>query len=159
MAVFMKNACSFFRNQSGMTLIEVLLSLSILFICSAVIVQVLPLWEKRETTSNQEIQIFFQQLQEDMNYAYELETKENGLMLKEHRNERQYSLSNGRIIRRTNGTGYEIVLQNVKGFSAEAAPYGAEVSVVDRQGRTWQGVIGKRPLTEKEHVYWVKREP
>ncbi|SFL67706.1 Putative Competence protein ComGF [Salibacterium qingdaonense] len=142
-----------------MTLIEVLISLSVLFVSSVVIVQVLPLWEKKETTSNQEIQMFFQQLQEDMNYAYELEIKENGLILKETRNERQYSLSDGRIIRRKNGTGHEIVLQDVKDFSAAAASFGAEVSVVDRQGAVWSGVIGRRPLTEKENVYWVKREP
>ncbi|SFP22505.1 competence type IV pilus minor pilin ComGF [Salibacterium halotolerans] len=159
MNVLMKNVCFSSRNQRGMTLMELLLSLTILFVCTAVLVQVLPLWEKREATSKQEIQLFFQQLKEDMNYAFDLETKQNALILKEYRNERKYSLSRGRIIRTTNETGYEIVLQDVRGFSAARTPYGADVSVMDKQGVTWSGVIGKRPLTEKGNAFWVKREP
>ncbi|MGY4690272.1 competence type IV pilus minor pilin ComGF [Salibacterium sp. K-3] len=147
------------NNQSGMTLIEVLLSLTVLFVSAAVIVNVMPLWKGEDATSKQEIQLFFQQLQDDMNYAYEVEADPNGMKIMEYRDEREYTLSRGSIIRRKNGTGHEIVLQDVQGFSVEPAVYGAEVSVIDNKGVTWSTVIGKRPLTEGENDYWVKREP
>ncbi|WP_026700285.1 ComGF family competence protein [Salibacterium aidingense] len=142
-----------------MTLLEVLISLTILFVCAVVLANYIPILDTGTKTSRQEIQLFFQQMKEDMDYAYDVEVTKNSVTFQEQVDKRQYLQSGSNIVRRKNGTGHEIVLQEIRGFSAAAVPYGAVVSIVDTNGVTWSGVVGRRPALEGENSFWVKREP
>ncbi|RSL30973.1 prepilin-type N-terminal cleavage/methylation domain-containing protein [Salibacterium salarium] len=148
----MKSVYSFCRNKKGMTLIEILVSLTVLMICASVIIFYVPLFKTDTLTSRQEIQLFFQQLKDDVDHAYTVERSKNEIVIKEKDNYFQYVKSGKNIVRRKNGSGHEIVLQNINGFSAQVTPYGANVHVTDSNDVKWSGVLGIRPAFKGGNV-------
>ncbi|MFD2625830.1 competence type IV pilus minor pilin ComGF [Salibacterium salarium] len=154
----MKSVCSCCQNKKGMTLIETLISLSILVICASIITLYIPFLRNDTVTSRQEIQLFFQQIKDDMDQAYTIEESKNEIIINETNDYIQYVKSGNNIVRKKNGRGHEIVLQNIDSFTVQPMIYGADIHITDNRNVKWSGVLGVRPIFEGGNVQWEKKE-
>ncbi len=148
-----------------MTLIETLIAFAIFLVCVTAIVSFIPLFSFPSDPLRQDIHMFFQQVKDDMDHAYEIKRNEDGFTIYcETAAERftlQYRLSGSNLIRRREGKGHEIVLQHVTGLHAVYTDYGADIEVTDKHHVSWKTVVGFRPALEgRERTWnWGNEEP
>ncbi|MFB4164821.1 competence type IV pilus minor pilin ComGF [Alteribacillus sp. JSM 102045] len=148
----MKNVFSYCTKMQGMTLIEVLIALIITMICFSVMIFYMPLFKSQFLTPAQDIHMFFQQIKDDVNNTSHMEVNEKELVLYDNENRYLYKQSQSNIIRSKNGTGYEIVLQNVKKMEAIYQDYGADLTITDDSGVEWEAALGFRPSVDRRDV-------
>ncbi|SDH34060.1 competence type IV pilus minor pilin ComGF [Alteribacillus bidgolensis] len=145
----MKNVFLCYRKNHGMTLIEVLTALTITLVCISIIIFYVPLFKASFQTSGQDIHMFFQQIKDDLNDAFQIQINENELLIFDHEESYRYYRSNSNIIRSKSGAGYEIVLQGVKKLEASYQDYGADLKITDTNGVEWDAALGFRPSVER----------
>ncbi|RKD72982.1 competence protein ComGF [Sinobaca qinghaiensis] len=144
-------------KNSGFTLIETVLSLSITLIVIVLIIPLIGVFSSDVVKGRQDIPVFFQQLKTDFDYAHQLEVGNGRLVIKEPVDTRLYEQRGDRIVRRKNNEGFEIVLQNVENFHAEPREYGAYITVTEKNGRTWETAAGFRLSVIGRDDGWIKR--
>ncbi|MBU9712234.1 ComGF family competence protein [Evansella tamaricis] len=136
MDVIMKGAYLVKKKEDGMTLIEVIISFSILLI----IISVFPLTfgvlskENIETIRHEERVLFFSQLQMDFRRSANYWTNPQQTVLFYDRPEDgatiQFELYEDKVRRRVNRTGHEVFLQNVKQFQVEVVGNGIKLTII-----------------------------
>ncbi|WP_169891127.1 competence type IV pilus minor pilin ComGF [Litchfieldia alkalitelluris] len=127
-------------NSSGFTLIEMLVSLSIVLVIVALFVPVLQVMhEKQKVEMNRmEWEVFYQQTKLEIKESVQIKvtpsilyvTTVNGQVV-------SYEKYQDKLRRRVNGTGHEIQLQNISSAKFLALPNGVELSVVDLSGKNY----------------------
>lgn len=137
------------RKNQGMTLIEVLIALTITMVCTSIIILYVPLLKSSFQTSGQDTHMFFQQIKDDLNDAFQIQVNEKELIIYDEQESYRYYQSNSNIIRSKSGAGYEIVLQGVKKLEASYQDYGADLKITDIHGVEWDAALGFRPSVER----------
>ncbi|MDQ0299611.1 competence protein ComGF [Salibacterium salarium] len=93
-----------------------------------------------------------------MDQAYTIEESKNEIIINETNDYIQYVKSGNNIVRKKNGRGHEIVLQNIDSFTVQPMIYGADIHITDNRNVKWSGVLGVRPIFEGGNVQWEKKE-
>ncbi|MCO7176518.1 competence type IV pilus minor pilin ComGF [Sporolactobacillus kofuensis] len=131
------------KNQSGFTLLSMMLALSILLIILSLAVAITQFMVNSFTASlitQKETQLFFAQTTTELHLSQAVRSSEDQhtLYLNKGSDTISYQfVSSGRIIRQVNAQGYEIVLQSVK--AAEFISDGSLLSihVTDQANRSY----------------------
>jgi competence protein ComGF len=109
-------------NRKGFTLLEVILVLSILSVIASLFPTVIKTISPPKHTGihPHELAIFFQQIGSEIKGSKSAEVKESSLfLLLPSGTVISYEQSGNKLIRKVNGTGYELVLQNVFVFESK----------------------------------------
>jgi competence protein ComGF len=131
------------KDQSGFTLLSMMLALSILLVIISLAVSITQFMTQRfqpRLDTQKETHIFFAQTSTELHLAHSISSSsdQRTLTLKKGSNLISYSLvSPGRIIRKVNGDGYEIVLQQVKDVSFQTNGEIVSIRVTDKANRTY----------------------
>ncbi|MBM7363814.1 competence type IV pilus minor pilin ComGF [Priestia taiwanensis] len=133
-------------NTKGFTLLESLLALSI----TIVIVSLLPLFiqllhndfQKKEGLHMFEWEIFLQQAQMELRGSQKVTVSTNDLLFIGKEGERiMYEKKNGKLRRRVNGAGHEVLLQHVDTIRFIPIEQGIIIKVVDTTKHVYKRVI------------------
>jgi competence protein ComGF len=126
------------KDQSGFTLLSMMLALSTLLVIIGLTVSITQFMTQRfqpRLDTQKETQIFFAQTSTEMHLSRSVSCSSDHrtLTLKKGADLVSYSLvSPGRIIRKVNGDGYEIVLQQVKDVSFQTNGEIVSIRVTDK---------------------------
>ncbi|BBN99129.1 competence type IV pilus minor pilin ComGF [Sporolactobacillus terrae] len=130
------------KKQAGFTLLSTMLALTVLFVVlslTTALVQLMNHHFQPRLDSQKEVQLFFAQTANELHQSTSvLNTSDHQrLTLIHSEGVISYSfLSPGRIVRRVNEQGYEIVLQRVAGVSFQTTDdEQVSIHVTDQQGR------------------------
>ncbi|MDQ0256284.1 competence protein ComGF [Evansella vedderi] len=143
----MKGAYHLRTDNSGMTLMEVLISLFIFTIIAFVIPVVFSIWNqpKSVTIPYEERILFTSQLQLDLRTSTVSWTNVNETILYFRRSSDnatvQYELYQDKIRRRVNNTGHEVFLQYVRKMKVYNKEYGIELNITSIDGREYWQII------------------
>jgi competence protein ComGF len=133
-------------NTKGFTLLEALLTLSIVLI----IVSLFPMFiqvfqhdlQKKEGLHMFEWEIFLQQAQMELREARKVEVGANRLLFTGKEGEQiTYEKKNGKLRRRVDGSGHETLLQHVDTVSFVAIERGIIIKVMDSSQQVYKRVI------------------
>lgn len=126
------------KNQSGFTLLSMMLALSTLLVIISLAVSITQFMTQRfqpRLDTQKETQIFFSQTSTEIHLSYSVSCSSDQriLTLKKGTDLVSYSFeSTCRIIRRVNGDGYEIVLQQVKDVTFQTNGEFVSIRVIDK---------------------------
>lgn len=125
---------SIFHKNEGFTLLEVLVSFSIILILTAFFPLLLKslssLTEKGEGIHPLELEVFIQQATKEVRNAKSVSVEGNVMVIINQADQRvTYEFYQKNIRRRVNGTGHELLLHGVESISYEEVRNGAIVNV------------------------------
>ncbi|WP_100398368.1 competence type IV pilus minor pilin ComGF [Bacillus sp. FJAT-44742] len=147
--------------NKGFTLIETLISLVIVTTIAAFLPLAISSLDGtgsiERMKSEQEKNIFFQQLRLDTKYTGTITTGIQRIELEEETDIITYELIGTNIVRKVNQKGYEIVLQHVSDFEAEMVGDGAKVVVTAESGVSGFVHIGPSQFEKGVHEGWISR--
>lgn len=135
------------RKQEGYTLLSMMLALSALVIFSILFASiVISLRDhSQKYLFNDEVILFTEQLKIELHGATNVTWNQDTLSFYTQQNVITYAFSQHQIIRQKNSAGYEIVLQNVGGFSCEKLYQGLRVEVSSINGSQFEAWINVFP--------------
>ncbi|WP_261129429.1 competence type IV pilus minor pilin ComGF [Bacillus sp. Marseille-Q3570] len=120
------------KHEGGYTLLEMIISLSIFLTLAALT----PLMfsaifsTSGQPLHHQEISLFFEQADKELQGSISAEKRWNRLnLMQPDGNEISYEKNGDRIVRKVNGAGFEIILQDIQSFRTENDPYSVELIV------------------------------
>lgn len=128
------------KNEVGMTMIEMLITLSIFLIIASIMPSVFSLWKKGNETAiiYEELTLFFAQLQTDSRGYLDFWTNESHTIIYFSNGDAsdliQYEQYQDKIRRRVNRTGHEVFLQGVQAFHVEESSIGLFIQVTSVDG-------------------------
>ncbi|MBA2869912.1 competence protein ComGF [Anoxybacillus calidus] len=134
------------KPNSGFTLVEMLITLSGLFIIVSFMPMLLNIqWIKEhqsERFSRLEWQVFARQITSEVREAREMEIKQSTLYLYKFNGEKVSFEKYGNLIRRrVNGQGHEISLQYISGVQYKLEHDGLRIKVMTEQGKEYEMFI------------------
>lgn len=139
--VIQKQKCAARLNESGFTLIEVLLALSIL---SVIVFYMGPIFQtvlNNQVSENalqaMEWEVFWMQMKKEIRVASKAEVVSGRLVLTKDGETIYYEKYNSLLRRRVNSLGHEILLQNVSNYQVSVLPNSVRVTVTDLNGKTY----------------------
>jgi competence protein ComGF len=129
------------NNEQGFTLIEAVIGLSALLLLASlfpfVIRTVSP--PQEEGIHPQEASLFFHQIGSEVKSAYGAKIVFNRLYLSDSTGSQiSYERYGNRMIRRVDGDGHELTLQNIVEFNPEIRGNRISLSVRDKNGREYE---------------------
>lgn len=130
------------QNKSGFTLIELLVSLSIFLAISSLILQMLTNVHTSLRTdvgiNPKEWEIFLNQFKRQVYLSTDQKVSGNKLFLSVKNNEIVlFEQFGDKLRRRVNGTGHDVVLQNVSRFSVKKEGKSIVIEVTDKGGKLY----------------------
>ncbi|MDX8364255.1 competence type IV pilus minor pilin ComGF [Cytobacillus sp. IB215665] len=148
------------RTAKGFTLIEVLLSLSIFLLIVAflptMIAIVFPNYDNNDQINNQEWELFLQQARIELREAIAINVNSNTLYLTtSHQKTISYEQYKTILRRRVDGTGHEVLIQNISSVIFRPVTEGIIIQVIDLSGELYEERISSMvtlevPYREKE---------
>ena len=135
-----QNVLNLYRNNSGFTLIESLISLSILLLLTNLFLVILHsiggINQRSQSFEEYEFFIFFEEIQRELYNAETIRIQEGSLSIMNHEKTISYSQYHDIVRRRVNGLGHELVLQHVKDFKVQMVNNRLQCSVTFLNGET-----------------------
>ncbi len=132
-------------NDKGFTLVEMLVTFSILLVILSLISPFLSVVfrDNNDQFNKLEWQILIQQMKMEVREASEITvSKNNSVFFKNPSGELvSFEKYNDKIRRRVNGKGHEVLLQQITDVTFESKTDGFLISVVTVDGNTYQAVI------------------
>ncbi|MET1247682.1 competence type IV pilus minor pilin ComGF [Sporolactobacillus sp. STCC-11] len=131
------------NDQNGFTLLSMMLALSTLLVIISLIVSITQFMTHRfqpRLDTQKETQIFFTQTATEIHLSHSVSSSsdQQTLTLKKGTDFVSYSFeSPGRIVRKVNGDGYEIVLQQVKKVTFQTNGEFVSIRVTDKADRAY----------------------
>jgi competence protein ComGF len=132
------------KNQSGFTLLEVLISFSIVLLILSFLTPFLQLIteEKKEGLNLYEWEVFKQQAAMEIRATEEMTLSVDKLSFIGSVGEKiSYEHYQGIIRRRVNGAGHEVMLQHIASVKYEPVVNGVFISIVDSSGEIFQSSV------------------
>ncbi|MFD3447748.1 competence type IV pilus minor pilin ComGF [Microbacteriaceae bacterium 4G12] len=132
-------------KEKGFTLLEVLFCLSILILLIILAPRLSPFFfqlPSQNQFNKLEWTIFLEQVQIEFREAKSAQALHRKLVLTDRNNDLiTHSMSGNRLIRKVNGTGNEILLQNVKAVSYEVFPSKVIIHIEDINNQKHIGLL------------------
>jgi competence protein ComGF len=128
------------NNEKAFTFLEMLIALASVLVVLGLIPPVIQLMDsKREVELNPlELEVFYQQTKLEVKEAKELTITDNVLTIKTVNDQMvSYEMYQDKLRRRVNGTGHEILLQNISELTLKPFQNGFQLSVVDLSGKVY----------------------
>ncbi|MFC4320744.1 competence type IV pilus minor pilin ComGF [Litchfieldia salsa] len=128
------------NNEMAFTLLEMLIALACSLVVFVLIVPVLHVMDsKREVKLNPlEWEVFYQQTKLEVKEAKEIQVTDSVLTMKTLNDQLvSFEIYQDKLRRRVNGTGHEILLQNIKSLIFTPKENGFQLSVVDLSGKSY----------------------
>ncbi|WP_260412253.1 competence type IV pilus minor pilin ComGF [Alkalihalobacillus sp. TS-13] len=125
------------KHEGGFTLLEMIISLTI-FLILAVLTPLM--FSAIFSTSgqplhHQEISLFFEQADKELQGSISAEKRWDRLyLIQPDGNEISYEKYGDRIVRKVNGAGFEIILQDIQSFRTEHDQHSVELIVQAHEG-------------------------
>ena len=132
------------KDQNGFTLLEVLISFSIVLIIISFLTPFLQIIGENKSVglNKYEWEVFKQQAAIEVRAASEMTISLNSLTLTGLAGEKiSYERYQDIIRRRVNGTGHEIMVQRIASVKYEPIVNGVLISIVDHTGQTFQSRV------------------
>ncbi|MGD6774598.1 competence type IV pilus minor pilin ComGF [Sutcliffiella horikoshii] len=128
---------SIFRKHDGFTLLEVLVSFSVILILTAFFPLLLKnlslLTEKGDGIHPLELEVFIQQATREVRNAKRVSVESNAMVIINQDNQRvTYEFYQKNVRRRVNGTGHELLLHGVESITFKEVNNGAIVNVMGK---------------------------
>ncbi|WP_079476811.1 ComGF family competence protein [Marinococcus halophilus] len=139
----------YFRNNKGITLPEMIITLILFSLWALAAAKFSSLLLTDVPAPDTEARLFVQQMEEDMQTAHTLTYEEQRFYIEAHENTYEYFMSEGRVIRRVDNEGFEIMLQGASAFFVEAGDYGADVEVILNNGQPIRTFLSYHTAKEK----------
>ncbi|MFB5662034.1 ComGF family competence protein [Alteribacillus sp. HJP-4] len=147
-------------NDKGMTLFETIVSLNILIVCAALLLSFIPVFDKDVIRPDRDASMAAQQIKYDARTAYNIEAEGNILYMEEENAELSFEKTGTNLVRKRNGQGYEIVMQEVDVFQVTHQPYGADILIKRKNLKPFSFSVSLSPSFKKGgENYWIKKEP
>ncbi|MFX3624890.1 MAG: competence type IV pilus minor pilin ComGF [Ectobacillus sp.] len=140
------------QQQMGFTLLEVLICLFILSVLISIAPRLYPLLAPSKSAAFNEFEwtLFLEQMQIEFREAKRANVYGNKLILYDKAEKNVMHFFNGEeLIRRVDGTGHEILLQNIQAVSYELSPSMLRIYIEDQNNKQHIGVVTRfHPLEE-----------
>lgn len=142
-----RGACPQIKDSSGITLLEVLITIFIFTTLVSILPIVFSIWNQPKTVAitYEEKVLFTSQLQLDYRTSTSAWINGSGTILYFRRLSDnaivQYELYQDKIRRRVNSSGHEVFLQNVKKLNLKKCNYGIELTITGMDGRDYWHAI------------------
>lgn len=138
---------SIFRNNDGFTLLEVLVSFSVVLILTAffplLIKNLTFLTEKEGGIHPLELEVFIQQATREVRNAKRVSVDGKAMVIINHADQRvTYEFYQKNVRRRVNGTGHELLLHGVESISYVQVRNGVIFTVKGRDERIHEFKVG-----------------
>lgn len=127
------------RNDDGFTLVEMLVSLVIFVVISSFVLNLFTFIKtniaEKSSLNQKEWEVFINQLNQDVWQSTSRQAADNKLYLVVGSDVVLIEQYQDKIRRRLNGTGHELVLQNIRDFIVDTDSKTVTITVADKQGR------------------------
>lgn len=137
--------CLHVKSEKGFTLIEMLITFSILLVILAIITPFIQVIFNSTTENNlHEWNVFVQQMKLEFREATIVTVSNENKILSFKNNQNQtikYELYGTQLRRRVNDTGHEILIQNVKSISFDTEMNGVMVKLNTLENNSYQALI------------------
>ncbi|WP_169435234.1 ComGF family competence protein [Marinococcus halotolerans] len=137
------------RNSKGVTLPEMIITLLLFSLWALAAAKFSSLLLTEVPSPDTEARLFVQQMEEDMQTAQSLTYKKQRFYIKSTQHTYEYFISNGRVVRRVDNEGFEIMLQGASAFFVKTGEYGADVEVILNDGQYIQSFLSYHAATKK----------
>ncbi|WP_298787864.1 competence type IV pilus minor pilin ComGF [uncultured Marinococcus sp.] len=137
------------QNNKGVTLPEMIITLLLFSLWALAAAKFSSLFLTEVPVPDTEARLFVQQMEEDMQNAQSLAYDKQRFYIKSRQHTYEYFMSNGRVIRRVDNEGFEIMLQGASSFFVETEKYGADVEVILNDGQYIQSFLSYHAATKK----------
>lgn len=132
------------NNERGFTFLEMLVSLSVFMLILTFFVGLLALIKEPKTDgiNKLEWEVFIQQAKLEINQSTQVSNLNSTLKFSKNNGETvTYELYGTSIRRRVNGTGHEILLQNVSGVRYEMLINGVAIETIDKHNNVFKSQL------------------
>lgn len=127
------------RKDEGFTLVEMLVSLVIFVVISSFVLNLFTFIKtniaEKSSLNPKEWEVFINQLNQDVWQSASRQATDNKLYLVVGSDVVLIEQYQDKIRRRLNGTGHELVLQNIKNFMVDSDGNRVTITVEDKQGK------------------------
>lgn len=138
-----------FQNNKGVTLPEMIITLLLFSLWALAAAKFSSLLVNEVPAPDTEVRLFVQQMEEDMQTAQSLTYEKHRFYIESRQNTYEYFMSNGRVVRRVDDEGFEIMLQGASAFFVDTGEYGADVEVILNDGQHIQSFLSYHAATKK----------
>jgi competence protein ComGF len=139
-----KQKCAASSNETGFTLIEVLLALTILsiiaFYMGPIFHTVLNNHRSQYALQEMEWEVFCMQMKKEIRMASKAEVVSGRLILTKDSETIYYEKYNSLLRRRVNSLGHEILLQNVSDYQVTVLTNQVNIKVTDLNGKNYWAI-------------------
>ncbi|RUQ28386.1 prepilin-type N-terminal cleavage/methylation domain-containing protein [Peribacillus cavernae] len=127
------------RKSDGFTLVEMLVSLVIFMVISSFVLNLFTLMKtnatEKSSLNQREREVFINQLKQDVWQSNSQQASDNKLYLTVGNNIVLIEQYQDKVRRRLNGTGHELMLQNVGSFGVNSDGKVVTITISDKQGK------------------------
>jgi competence protein ComGF len=120
------------RSEAGYTLFEMFIALSVFLTMVMLIPTAVDVFKSTDTKlyDEQELTLFFEQAEKEIQGSITAETKPDLLYLVQPDGSTiSYEKYGSRLVRKVDGEGFEMLVQNIRGFSADATNYSVKLTL------------------------------
>lgn len=141
-------------NNKGVTLLEVLFSITIYMVIIMTIPSILKFINVEHKLPSYEVELFYQQIGIDIREATHIEVhhEQTLLLYKPDGSVVKLEKYQNVIRRRVNNLGQEVLVQNIKSISFFIKNNGVEVVLMDREDNLYKRRLSMAPISWEEFV-------